>query len=122
MMTNVSVSLGIIREQFGPWPFFEGEEQEAALEVLRSGKVNYWTGTEGRLFETEFAQAAGASHAVALANGTVALEVCLHALGIGPGDEVVVTPRSFMASAGCVVLAGAKPVFADIDRVSGNLT
>ena len=104
------------------WPFFDDDEQVAVQKVLRSGRVNYWTGEEGRLFEREFAAACGCRHGVALANGTVALELALHALRIGPGDEVVVTPRTFVASASCVVLRGARPVFADIDPHSQNIT
>jgi dTDP-4-amino-4,6-dideoxygalactose transaminase len=105
-----------------PWPHFGADEVEAAAAVLRSGRVNYWTGEEGRAFERDYAAACGTRHAVALANGTVALELALRARGIGPGDEVVVTPRSFMASVSCVVVVGARPVFADVDRVSQNVT
>jgi dTDP-4-amino-4,6-dideoxygalactose transaminase len=105
-----------------PWPCFADDEIEAAVRVLRSGKVNYWTGAEGRQFETEFAEFAGCKHAVALANGSVALECALKALGIGPGDEVVTTSRTFIASASCAVAVGARPVFADVDRVSQNIT
>ena len=90
--------------------------------MLASNRVNYWTGTECREFEREFAAWVGVPHAVALMNGTVALELALRALGIGPGDEVVVTPRTFIASISCVVSVGATPVFADVDPVSGNLT
>jgi len=90
--------------------------------VLLSNKVNYWTGTECREFEKEFAAWAGTAHAVALANGTLALDVALKALGVGPGDEVVVTPRTFIASISCVVNAGATPVFADVEEDSGNLS
>ncbi|HYD25585.1 MAG TPA: DegT/DnrJ/EryC1/StrS aminotransferase family protein [Croceibacterium sp.] len=105
-----------------PWPSFGEEEIRAVGDVLRSGRVNYWTGEHCREFETEFAAWAGVSHAVALANGTVALDLALKGLGIGPGDEVVVTPRTFIASISCVVNAGARPVFADVDRDSGNIT
>jgi dTDP-4-amino-4,6-dideoxygalactose transaminase len=105
-----------------PWPHFDEEMLEAAQKVLRSGKVNYWTGTEGREFEREFAEYTGSRYAIALANGTIALEIPLRALGIGPGDEVIVTPRTFVASASCPMLVGAKPVFADVDPQSGNLT
>ena len=84
---------------FSPWPCFTEEEAEAVASVLRSNRVNYWTGEEGRLFEREFAEWVGTRHAVALMNGTVALDVALKALGVGPGDEVIVTPRSFIASA-----------------------
>src|SRR5580693_3950541 len=76
---------------FPSWPHFEPDEVEAAAAVLRSGKVNYWTGQEGRLFEAEFAQATRTKHAVCVANGTLALELALHALGIGRGDEVITT-------------------------------
>jgi dTDP-4-amino-4,6-dideoxygalactose transaminase len=112
----------MLNTPFPPWPSFTEEEAQAVSQVLLSNKVNYWTGTEGREFEREFSSWSGASHAVALNNGTVALEVALRALGIGPGDEVVVTPRSFMASASCVVSVGAIPVFADVDRDSQNIS
>ena len=107
---------------FSPWPSFTTEEADAVRDVLLSNKVNYWTGTECREFEKEYAAWAGTRYAVALANGTLALDVALHALGIGPGDEVVVTPRTFIASVSCVVNAGATPVFADVDPDSGNLS
>ncbi|WP_313071884.1 DegT/DnrJ/EryC1/StrS aminotransferase family protein [Melaminivora sp.] len=112
----------MLNTSFSPWPAFTDEEAAAVQGVLLSNKVNYWTGTECREFEAEFAAWAGTRHAVALANGTLALDVALKALGIGPGDEVVVTPRTFLASASCVVTAGATPVFADVDPGSGNLT
>jgi dTDP-4-amino-4,6-dideoxygalactose transaminase len=92
------------------------------MRVLRSGQVNYWTGEEGYLFEQEFAEFAGCKHAVALANGTVALETALKALGVGTGDEVITTSRTFIASASCAVAVGARPVTADVDRDSQNLT
>jgi len=107
---------------FPPWPSHTPEEIEAATKVLASGSINYWTGQEGRSFESEFAATAGCAHAVALMNGSVALEGALRALEIGPGDEVVVTPRSFVASASAVVMVGARPVFADVDLESQNIT
>lgn len=107
---------------FSPWPSFTAEEADAVRGVLLSNKVNYWTGTECREFEKEFAAWAGTSHAVALSNGTLALDVALKALDIGSGDEVIVTPRTFIASVSCVVNAGATPVFADVDVDSGNLS
>ena len=110
------------RSPFADWPSFDEETIEAISGVLRSGGLNYWTGEEGRHFEREFAQFAGAQHAVALSNGTVALELALHALGITPGDDVIVTPRTFIASASCVVMRCARPVFADVDPVSQNVT
>jgi len=107
---------------FAPWPCFAEDEIQAAEKVLRSGKVNYWTGEEGRLFEREFAEFTGCKHAIALANGTVALEAALRASGIGPGDEVITTARTFIASASCAVALGARPVFADVDRDTQNIT
>lgn len=107
---------------YPPWPFFEEDEISAVLNVLKSGKVNQWTGTEVTSLEKEFAQYLGVGHAIALANGSVALDVALSVLGIGPGDEVIVTPRSFMASAGCIVLRGATPIFVDVDPDSQNIT
>jgi dTDP-4-amino-4,6-dideoxygalactose transaminase len=112
----------MLNTKFAPWPSFTPEEASAVQQVLLSNKVNYWTGTECREFEKEFAAWCGTSHAVALANGTLALDVALKALGVGPGDEVVVTPRTFIASVSCVVNAGATPVFADVDNDTGNLT
>ena len=112
----------MLNTPFSPWPSFTTEEADAVRDVLLSNKVNYWTGTECRAFEKEYAAWAGTRYAVALANGTLALDVALHALGIGPGDEVVVTPRTFIASVSCVVNAGATPVFADVDPDSGNLS
>jgi dTDP-4-amino-4,6-dideoxygalactose transaminase len=108
--------------EFSPWPSFSVEEADAVRGVLLSNKVNYWTGQECRQFETEFAGWTGTDYAVALANGTLALDVALKALGIGPGDEVIVTPRTFIASISCVVNAGAVPVFADVERDGGNLS
>ena len=105
-----------------PWPFFADDEIEAAVQVLRSGKVNYWTGDEGRLFEKEFAAFVGCDHAVAMVNGTAALECALKALGVGPGDEVITTSRTFIASASCAVMLGARPVIADVDHDSQNIT
>lgn len=111
-----------------PWPNYTQEEADAVSRVLLSNKVNYWTGQEGRMFEEEFATFAGTKHAIALANGTVALDLALHGLGIGSQnggsaeDEVIVTPRSFIASVSTIVNAGARPVFADVDMVSGNIT
>ena len=112
----------MLNTSLSPWPGFAPDEVEAATKVLQSGRVNYWTGQECREFEKEFAAWCGTEHAVALANGTVALDLALKALGIGPGDEVIVTPRSFIASVSCVLNAGATPVFADVGRESGNLT
>ena len=104
------------------WPAYSREEIAAVQSVLASGKVNYWTGREGCEFEREFADYVGVGYGIALANGSVALELALHALGIGTGDEVIVTSRTFIASASSIVMCGATPVFADVDRYSQNVT
>lgn len=105
-----------------PWPLIADDEITAATEVLKSGKVNYWTGSVCREFEDEFAEAVGCKYGVALTNGTVALELALYALGLEPGDEVIVTPRTFLASASAAIIHGIKPVFADVDCDTGNIT
>ncbi len=107
---------------FSPWPSFTAEEAEAVSRVLLSNRVNYWTGSEGQAFEEEFARWVGVEYAIALANGTNALEVALEGLGIGPGDEVITTPRTFLASVSAIVKVGATPVFADVDRDTHNIT
>jgi len=107
---------------FPSWPHFDEEEIAAVTAVLRSGRVNRWTGQENELFEQEFAAFTGCRHAIAVANGTLALELALFALGIGPGDEVIVSSRTFIASASAVVMRGATPVVADIEPDSQNLS
>lgn len=111
----------MLNTKFSPWPSFIEEEANAAKDVILSNKVNYWTGQEARHFETEFAEWAGTRYAVALANGTVALDLALKALGVGPGDEVIVTSRTFLASVSSIVNAGAIPIFADVDPDSQNV-
>lgn len=111
----------MLNTPFSSWPSFTEEEAKAVHDVVLSNRVNYWTGTECREFEKEFAAWADASYAVALGNGTLALDVALQALGVGEGDEVIVTPRTFIASISTVVNAGATPVFADIDRDTQNI-
>nr|WP_317199883.1 DegT/DnrJ/EryC1/StrS aminotransferase family protein [uncultured Psychrobacter sp.] len=112
----------MLNTKFSPWPSFTKEEANAVSQVLLSNKVNYWTGNECRHFEREFADWTGSNYAIALGNGTLALDLALQALGIGIGDEVIVTPRTFIASISSVVNAGAAPIFADVDDVSGNIT
>lgn len=107
---------------FSSWPSFCEEEVEAVRQVLLSNRVNYWTGEEGREFEREFARAMDSEYAIAVANGTVALELALRGLGIGSGDEVIVTSRTFLASASSIVAVGAVPVFADVERDSQTLS
>jgi dTDP-4-amino-4,6-dideoxygalactose transaminase len=111
----------MLNTKFSPWPCFTEEEGEAVKRVLLSNRVNYWTGEECRYFEKEFAEWIGTNHAIALANGTVALDLALKAIDVGPGDEVIVTPRTFLASVSTVVNAGATPVFADVDLNSQNI-
>jgi dTDP-4-amino-4,6-dideoxygalactose transaminase len=112
----------MLNTPFSPWPSFSTEEADAVRACLLSNKVNYWTGQECREFEREFAAWCDTRYAVALSNGTLALDLALKVAGIGPGDEVIVTPRTFLASASTVITAGATPVFAEIDVDSGNIT
>ncbi|ASQ89842.1 aminotransferase [Prosthecochloris sp. GSB1] len=107
---------------FPPWPAYTEEEADAVCRVLLSNRVNYWTGGEGRAFEEEFAAFCGSEYAIALANGTLALELALKALGIGPGDEVIVPSYTFIATASAVAIRGAVPVVADVDRESLTIT
>lgn len=112
----------MITTKFSPWPSYTPEETEAVAQVLISNKVNYWTGTECREFEKEFATWSDSKYAIAVANGTVALDLAFLALNIGAGDEVIVTSRTFLASVSSIVLAGATPVFADVCHDSQNIT
>lgn len=104
------------------WPMYSDDEIQSVVEILRSGKVNYWTGTITKKFEDDFAKYHSMKHGIALANGTLALELALIGLGVGPGDEVVTTCRTFIASASCIVRVGATPILADIDLNSQNVT
>ena len=104
------------------WPYYASDEVAAVSKVLKSNKVNYWTGNEGRKFESEFANFCKTKYAIAVSNGSVALDLAVKAIGIKKGDEVIVTPRSYIASVSCVVNEGATPVFADIDNQSQNIT
>lgn len=112
----------MLNTPFSPWPSFTQDEADAVSRVVLSNKVNYWTGTEGREFEKEFATWADSEYAVALGNGTLALDIALKALDVGLGDEVITTPRTFLASASSIVTAGAAPVFADVDLNSQAIT
>ena len=110
------------QDTLSPWPKHGDDELAAVERILRSGKVNYWTGGECKQFESEFAEHCESKYAVALANGTFALELALEVAGIGPGDDVIVTPRTFIASASCVVRLGGRPVFADVSLDSQIIT
>lgn len=104
------------------WPAFDRADVAAVEDVLISGRVNYWTGVEGRKFEQEFAAWAGSSHAVALANGTIALETALQAIGVDSDADVVVPAATFIATASAVVRCGGRPVVVDVDRDSQCMT
>lgn len=109
-------------QPFAPWPYYAPDEVAATVKVLESGQVNYWTGQEAREFEKEYAAAAGCEYAIALCNGTSALELAIYALDIPAGAEIVTAPRTFIASASCAVMRGCVPVLADVDPVSQNIT
>ncbi len=106
---------------FAPWPQYDGEEEAALIRVLHSRQ---WGGYHESVkeLETSFARYHGLEHAVACSNGTIAIEVALRAIGIGPGDEVIVPPYTFIASASAILLCHATPVFADIDPETLNLS
>ena len=112
----------MLKTRLPPWPIFEADEIAAVDAVLRSGRVNYWTGDQCKLFERAWSDYHGGMHSLAMANGSLTLDTALRVLEIGAGDEVIVSPRSYVASAMCAVLAGAKPVFADVEANSGNMT
>jgi dTDP-4-amino-4,6-dideoxygalactose transaminase len=114
--------MNVDKTGFETWPSYSAEEAQAVYDVILSNKVNYWTGDIGRQFEKEFASWTGVKHAVAVSNGTLALDLALQALDVGAGDEVIVTPRSFIASVSSVVNAGATPVFSDVEKDSGNIS
>ena len=107
---------------FSPWPSFTEDEANSIRNVLLSNKVNYWTGNECRNFEKEFAVFANSQYAIAVSNGTTALDLAFIALELGNGDDVVVTSRTFLASVSSIVNAGASPVFADVSLDTQNIT
>jgi dTDP-4-amino-4,6-dideoxygalactose transaminase len=108
--------------RYAPWPHYDDDEVEAVARVMKSGKVNYWTGSEAREFEKEFAEETKCKYAIALCNGTSALELAIYALDIPYGAEIITSPRTFIASASCAVMRGCRPVFADVDPWSQNIT
>jgi dTDP-4-amino-4,6-dideoxygalactose transaminase len=105
-----------------PWPYFSEEMIQAAMEPLRTGQVNYWTGRVGMEFEQKFADWVGTRFGISTSNGTSALHVALASLGVGPGDEVITPSYTFIASSFCVLQAGAVPVFADVERETHTLS
>jgi len=112
----------MLNTRFSSWPDFTDEEADAVRDVVISNKVNYWTGIECREFEKEFSVWSDSKYAVALGNGTLALDVALKVLGMGGGDEVIVTSRTFIASISSIVNSGATPIFSDVDSASQNIT
>ena len=111
----------MLNTNLSPWPNFTKEEAAKVSSVLLSNKVNYWTGEEGRKFENEFALFSDCKYAVAVANGTLALDLALKSLDIGFGDEVIVTSRTFIASVSSIINCGATPIFADVNLESQNI-
>ena len=103
------------------YPYYPPQLIYKVNKILKSGKVNYWTGNQGKIFEKEFSKYIGNKYSVAVTNGSVALEIALKALNLNKNDQVIVTPRSFIISASCVINCGLKPVFADVDH-NGNLS
>jgi dTDP-4-amino-4,6-dideoxygalactose transaminase len=122
-MSELAINGGpkVRTDPFPPWPHFFDDEIEEVEKVLREGRVNYWTGTRGREFQESFARFCCAKHGIAVMNGTAALHVALAAAQIGPGDEVIVPPRTFIATAFSVLHQNAVPVFADIDLRTQNI-
>ena len=108
--------------EFPNWPFFDKDEVDSVTKILNSGKVNYWTGENGKNFEVEFAKYCNSQYGIALANGTLALYLAYKAIGLGEKDEFITTPRTFIATASTGVILGAKPIFADVDINSGCIT
>ena len=104
-----------------PWPFYDKSQIEAASSVLESGRVNHWTGNITTQFESQFSEFIGTSHSLSVANGSLALSSAYLALGLGAGDEIITTPRTFIATSSSAVLLGIKPVFADVCPISGAI-
>jgi len=109
-------------ENFKKWPHFDDDDIQVVGDVLRSGKINRWTGSKNTEFEAKICESVGCKYAIALANGSLALELALVAGDIKEGDEVITTCRTFMASASSAVMRGAIPVVADVDLDSQNIT
>ena len=104
------------------WPHFSNSEIQKVSQILESGKINYWTGKEGRLFESEYAKFCKVNYGIAVSNGTVAIEMALKAIGIKKNDEVIVPSCTYVATASAVLSLGGNPVFADIDLNTLNVT
>ena len=100
---------------------YDNQQINKVIDILRENKTNYWTGNECKNFEKEFSNYHGTKYSVTVFNGSVALEIALKALNLKKTDKVIVTPRSFIISASCVLNLGLKPIFADVDD-NGNLS
>lgn len=108
--------------KLSPWPYYDDEQLSNVTKILQSGKVNYWTGENGKFFEKEFSDRFDVKYSVALANGSLALSCAYLALNLNEGDEIITTPRTFIATSTSAVLLGLKPVFVDVDINSGNIS
>lgn len=106
---------------FPVWPVYDEREERALLDVLHSRKWGVHLGTQVKAFEIEYAAFQNARFGIAVPNGTLGLEMALRALGIGPGDEVITSPYTFVATASSILVVGARPVFVDIEPGSLNL-
>ena len=102
------------------YPYFNQSAINKVSKILKSGKVNYWTGQECNRFEKEFSKYIGKKYSVTVSNGSVALELAIKSLNLKKNDQIIVSPRSFIISASCVLNLGLKPIFADVDE-NGNL-
>tara|TARA_B100000579_G_scaffold352723_1_gene307211 strand:+ start:31548 stop:32720 length:1173 start_codon:yes stop_codon:yes gene_type:complete len=111
-----------MESQFPKWPEFTSKEVEIASSILKSGKVNYWTGNEGKHFEKEYANYCNTKYSIALANGSVALTAAYKSIGVQKGDEIIMSSRTFIATASSAVILGAIPIFADVEKDSGNIS
>ena len=105
-----------------PWPYFDEEQVDSVKFILESGNVNYWTGNQGKEFEKEFSKKFCSKYALSLSNGSLALSSAYLALNLQKGDEIITTPRTFIATSSSAVLLGLKPVFVDVDINSGAIT
>ena len=101
--------------KLSPWPYYDDEQLSNVTKILQSGKVNYWTGNQGKFFEKEFSDKFDVKYSIALANGSLALSCAYLALDLNEGDEIITTPRTFIATSSSAVLLGLKPVFVDVD-------
>jgi dTDP-4-amino-4,6-dideoxygalactose transaminase len=125
-----------VQRGFPSWPIWDAEDKNALLAVLESGKWWMYAYGEAELgsesgeaaersqveqFEEEFARFHGVKHGIAVTNGSVALDICMRAIGLQAGDEVITTPYTFFATSGCILNSNALPVYVDIDRESYNL-